>query len=244
MTTVAPVIGWLVVGLAAGRIARRAADRDRDRMAGRGGAVAGPLAWDGAGVEAACALALVVLAARFGWGLPAVPYVGLVATLAAVTITDLRHYRVPDRIVAAGVAVTVVSMAAVAAAGDRPARLAWAVVGAGLLSVPLLAIHVARPTGLGRGDVKLSVLLGAGIGWSHPQRPAVVLFQLVLWALVAACGLALATAAVLRVTTGAGPTGPAGAGRRAPRPAAHIPFAPALSLATVAVVVGAGPLLR
>ena len=247
MSIAGQVTGWLVVGLAAGRIARRAADLDRARVANRARRAAGPLAWDGTGIEAACALVLVALAARFGWGWPAVPYIGLVATLAAVTITDLRHYRVPDRIVATGMAATMLSMAAIGAMADRPERLAWTAAGAGLLSAPLLAIHLALPHGMGRGDVKLSVLLGAGIGWIDPHPLAVDLVRLVLWALVVACALALVTAAVLRMASApadAPEPQRAAPPRTEPRPAAQIPFAPALSVATVAVVIGAGPLFR
>lgn len=226
MTVVGALIGWLVVGLVAGRAARRAADRDRDRTERRPDAARGPVAWDGAGIEAACALVLAALAAQLGWGWAAVPFVSLVATLAAVTITDLRHYRVPDRILGAGLAATTLAMAAIGALTDRPNQLRWAAMGAVVFSAPLLAIHLAVPRGLGRGDVKLSVLLGAGIGWIGPPGLGTVL--LVLWALIVACGLGLVAATVPR------------AARAAWAPADSIPFAPALSIATVAVVLGAG----
>ncbi|MEZ5411987.1 MAG: A24 family peptidase [Acidimicrobiales bacterium] len=249
MTTAGQVAGWLVIGLVAGRVARRAADGDRARTANRPSPAAGPLAWDGAGIEAACALILVAVAARSGWGWPAVPYIGLVATLAAVTITDVRHYRVPDRVLAAGAAATIPPMAAIGLLADRPERLAWTAAGAVLLTAPLLAIHLALPHGMGRGDVKLSILLGAGIGWADPHPLAVDLVRLVLWALVAACALALVTAAALRVAgagAAAGTAGPQPPGRRrtGPPSADRVPFAPALSLATVGVVIAAGPLVR
>lgn len=225
MTDAGALIGWLVVGLAAGRAARRAADRDRDRMRRRGDAVPGPVAWDGAGIEAVCALVLVALAAQLGWGWPVVPFVGLVATLAAVTITDLRHYRVPDRIVATGLAATTLAMGVIAATAGRPDQLRWAAVGALVFPAPLLAIHLAVPRGLGRGDVKLSVLLGAGIGWVGPPGLGTVL--LVVWALIAACGIGLVAATVPR------------AARAARVPTGAIPFAPALSIATIGVVLAA-----
>jgi len=233
MSAAAPVIAWLVIGAATGGLARRAADHDGARVAaGTATAAPGPVAWNGRGIEAATALTLAALAARFGWGWPAVPYIGLMATLAAVTITDLRHFRVPDRIVAAGLAATMPTMAAIGVLGDRPERLAGAAVGAGLFAGLLLAVHLALPHGLGRGDVKLAVLLGAAIGWSGP--PGLGLLLAVLWALIAACGLGLGAALALR----------AAAARRPRAAAPQIPFAPALSLATVAVVIAAGPLLR
>lgn len=239
MTVAGALIGWVVVGLAAGRAARRAADRDRDRIRPRADAAPGPVAWDGAGIEVVCALVLVALAAQLGWGWPAVPFVSLVATLAAVTITDLRHYRVPDRILAAGLAATTLAMGAIAATTGRPDQLRWAAVGAVVFPAPLLVIHLAAPRGLGRGDVKLSVLLGAGIGWIGPPGAGTVL--LVVWALIVACGLGLVAATVPRVIVTARP--PA-ASRPGGAPAGSIPFAPALSIATVGVVLAAGHILR
>lgn len=233
MTAVGPAVGWLVVGLATGWAARRLADRDRDRMAARAPAAAGPLAWDGAGIEAVTAPVLVALAARLGWGWPAAPYAVLVATLAAVTVTDLRHYRVPDRIVAAGVAATGVAMGLATVATGRPERLGGAALGAVAFAAPLLAVHLVLPRGMGWGDVKLSVLLGAGIGWIGPAGVGVVLA--VVWALIVACALGLGVALALRRRLAAGSSwGVAGS----------IPFAPALSAATVAVVLVAGPRLR
>ncbi len=231
-----PAIGWLVIGLAAGALARRAAERDRARVAdgSKTALAAGPVAWNGRGVEAATALLLGALAAGSSWGWPAVPYVGVVTTVAAVTITDLRHFRVPDRIVAGGLLATTLAMGIVGAATGRLDRLAAAAVGAGLFAGLLLAVRLAVPQGLGRGDVKLGVLLGAAIGWS--ARPGIDVLLAVLWALIAACGLGLTAAAALRATA-----------RRRPRRATttpQIPFAPALSLATVAVVLAAGPLQR
>ena len=45
-----------------------------------------------------------------------------------------------------------------------PVVLPGAVGGAFLFGVPVLVAHLARPDGLGFGDVKYTVLLGAGIG--------------------------------------------------------------------------------
>ncbi len=238
MTVAGPVIGWLAVGLAAGRAARWAADRDRDQTRRRAGAVRGPVAWDGAGVEAVCAVVLAAVAAQLDWGWSAAPYVSLVATLAAVTITDLRHYRVPDRILAAGLTATTLAMGAIGATTGRPDQLRWAAVGAVVFPAPLLMIHLAAPRGLGRGDVKLSVLLGAGIGWIGPPGVGTVL--LVVWTLIVACGLGLVGAMVQRAATTARPAAsspPGGA------PAGSIPFAPALSIATIGVVIAAGLIL-
>lgn len=43
-------------------------------------------------------------------------------------------------------------------------RSSGALVGAALLGLPMFIVHLARPDGLGFGDVKFGVLLGAGIG--------------------------------------------------------------------------------
>ena len=81
------------------------------------------------------------------------------ALLAVVTFTDLRSRLVPDAalVVAAAVAVVVFALAAPTL---LPGRVA-AASGAGAF---LLALALARPEGLGLGDVKLGAVLGLYLG--------------------------------------------------------------------------------
>jgi len=112
-----------------------------------------------AGVGAAALLAWIGVLARFGATDRAI--VGLVffAFLAVLTVTDLEQRRVPNRIVIPGALIVLVLQ--VALAPDR--ALEW-VLAAVLTFLALLLVSAISPEGLGMGDVKLGLLLGAGLG--------------------------------------------------------------------------------
>jgi leader peptidase (prepilin peptidase)/N-methyltransferase len=79
--------------------------------------------------------------------------------LAVVTVADLRTRRIPDAALAPAAAVAVAALA-IAAPAAVPGRIA-AMCAAG---AALLAIALARPGGLGLGDVKLGAVLGLYLG--------------------------------------------------------------------------------
>ena len=57
-----------------------------------------------------CALtagAFAAMAGRFGFHLPLLPYLGLGGALVALTLVDVEHHRLPDRIVFPALAVAV-----------------------------------------------------------------------------------------------------------------------------------------
>lgn len=89
----------------------------------------------------------------------AVLLAALLVLLGAVTVTDLRARRIPDRALAAAAAVAIAVLLA-ADPGALPGRIGWAV-GAGSF---LLAAALARPEGMGLGDVKLAAVLGLYLG--------------------------------------------------------------------------------
>lgn len=70
---------------------------------------------------------------------------------------DIRQRRLPNRLTLPGFAVI---MLIAAASGQGPA----AALGAGLLAVVYLLVHVAAPAAMGAGDVKLALGLGALTG--------------------------------------------------------------------------------
>lgn len=99
--------------------------------------------------------------------------------LVAVSATDLEHRLIPNRIVVPAAAAVLVAQTAV-----RPSP-EWAIGAAGA-AAGMLAVALAYPAGLGMGDVKLALLLGAMLGRTVPLAilvglvaalvPAVVLF--------------------------------------------------------------------
>lgn len=95
----------------------------------------------------------------FGFTLEALASVLLCWTLVVVTRTDLEHRLIPDKIVLPATVVVLVLRTV-----DDPS-IEWIVssLGAGLLLFLIVLVH---PSGLGLGDVKLSALLGAGLGVS------------------------------------------------------------------------------
>ena len=116
-------------------------------------------------VEASCGVLFAAVAARFGasWELPA--YLVLTAALLAISIIDLEHFIVPDRITAP---LTVASLAllgvATIAEGDGW-RFGRTLLGGVTFFAFLLVLNLAYPKGMGMGDVKLSFSLGLFLGW-------------------------------------------------------------------------------
>jgi leader peptidase (prepilin peptidase) / N-methyltransferase len=124
-------------------------------------------------VELATALLVAGSVWKFGVSGEAAAASLFCAALVAVSVTDLEHGIVPNRIVlpAAG--------AVLAAQTLLEPSVEWAVAAFGAAAL-LFAVTVAYPAGMGMGDVKVALLLGAMLGWYVP----VALLVAVLAALV------------------------------------------------------------
>jgi leader peptidase (prepilin peptidase)/N-methyltransferase len=136
-----PVISWLLL--------RGRCRRCRDRISPRYPAVE-------LGLGAAFLATVLVL-----WDDPAQLALGLVfvATLAAITLTDLELRIIPNRILLAS-AIAGIAIAAAADPSSLPERGGAAVAAGGLL----LLAALAYPRGMGMGDVKLAALMGLYLG--------------------------------------------------------------------------------
>ncbi len=108
-------------------------------------------------VELLSALLVAGCVWRFGPHAEALVAAFFCLALVAVSATDLEHQIIPNRIVLPAAAVVLASQTAL-----RPS-LQWAV-GAVAASGLLLAVALVAPRGLGMGDVKLALLLGAMLG--------------------------------------------------------------------------------
>jgi leader peptidase (prepilin peptidase)/N-methyltransferase len=148
------------------------------------------------------ALGAAAITAGLGWSSAILAPWALLA--AAAALVDSRTERLPDRLVFPGIATAVVG-------GLVVGRLPGVIVGGLLFGVPLLAVHLARPDGMGFGDVKFASMLGAGIG--------LVAVPLVLPTYLLAAMVHVVVCLAAR------------AGRR------PVPFGPSLVLGSIAVLV-------
>ncbi len=88
------------------------------------------------------------------------PFLGL---LVGISVIDLRHYRIPNRLVYPGVVVS----GAFVVVGDlagAPLSAPGAVVGLLAYGLGLLVVALIAPKGMGMGDVKLAGLIGLVLG--------------------------------------------------------------------------------
>lgn len=157
-------------------------------------------------VSASAVVALCVFASAAMVALPASVSMTLVAWAGVVLVAasiDARTGRLPDAVVVPGLAAALIGAAV-------SGRLTEAIAGAALYGVPVLVVHLARPDGMGFGDVKFSALLGAGI--------ALVAVPLVLPAYLVAAVAHVLVCSVVRAR-----------GRL-------VPFGPSLALGSILIV--------
>jgi leader peptidase (prepilin peptidase)/N-methyltransferase len=151
---VAAGITGLLLGLAAGPVADRVATNAPARLPLLGGA---PVSRRLGLVTAATAVLGGACGVDFGFTLEAAVGAFVCFVLVVITRTDFEHRLIPNRVVlpAAGLALAGRTL------DDPSVEWVAAALGAGLV---LFLIVLAYPRGMGMGDVKLSVLLGAGLG--------------------------------------------------------------------------------
>ena len=116
-------------------------------------------------VEAGCGVLFVAVAARFGasWELPA--YLVLTAALLAISIIDLEHFIVPDRITVP-LTVSALGLLGLAAVAEGNGwRFGRTLLGGVAYFAFLLLLNIFYPKGMGMGDVKLAFPLGLYLGW-------------------------------------------------------------------------------
>ena len=174
-------------------------------------------------VEAGCGVLFAAVAARFGasWALPA--YLVLIAALLAISIIDLEHFIVPDRITAP-LTVSALALLGLAAAADGTGwRYGRTLLGGLAFFAFLLVLNLLYPRGMGMGDVKLSFSLGLYLGWLGWGQ--VFLGGFLAFLLGALVGVGL-------IATGV-------KGRKD-----FVPFGPFLAGGTLIVVLWGAPILR
>jgi leader peptidase (prepilin peptidase)/N-methyltransferase len=125
------------------------------------------------GVEVATALLIGASVWKFGLTPDAAVAAFFCAVLVAVTATDLTHRIIPNRIVVPAAALVLVAQTAI-----HPSPV-WALAALGAAGF-LFAAALAYPAGMGMGDVKLALLMGAALG----KTVSVAMMSGMLFALV------------------------------------------------------------
>jgi leader peptidase (prepilin peptidase) / N-methyltransferase len=113
------------------------------------------------GVELATALLVAACVLDFGLSGRMVVAAYFCAVLVAVTATDLTHRIIPNRIVVPAAAVILVAQTALE---PSPQWTLGALAASGFLFLAVLAY----PAGMGMGDVKLALVMGAALGKTVP----------------------------------------------------------------------------
>lgn len=126
-----------------------------------------------AAIMAAGVLALLALA-RFGLGGEGLIAAFFAAVLGLVSVIDLERRVIPNRVVLPAAAVMLVLQTAL-----FPAQALECLLGALGAAGALMALALVRPGGIGMGDVKLGLLLGATLG--RDVIPALALGFVASW---------------------------------------------------------------
>ncbi len=199
-----PVVSWVAL-------------RGRCRHCGTRISVRYPL------VELLTAGLWVAMAARFGaaWDLP--PYLVLVSGLVALSMIDLDHFLLPNRVLyPTGIAMAALFVLA-AALDDGWHGLGRALICGAVAFLVFFVIHVISPRGMGFGDVRLSLVLGIALGWLSWRHVYLGLFLGFL--LGAVVGVALIATGVRTRKD-------------------HVPFGPFLAAGAVLAILAGEGLLR
>ena len=166
-------------------------------------------------LELGTAALFVAIVLRFEESVETVAFCVLVAGLLALSWIDLRIKRLPREISYTTLAIGAPLLVVAALVNDEPRRIWTMVLGAVLATLFMWAVHVLSRGGMGDGDVRLSPLLGAYLGWLGLAYVPVGLFL---------AFLAGSIVGVIGMIVGR-------AGRRT-----ALPFGPFLALGTVVAV--------
>lgn len=116
-----------------------------------------PIPWRYPIVELGTALLVTLAFVVFGASWYALLAAGFLVVLVAISVIDLEHRLIPNRIVLPAAAVTLVAHTLIDPSPE------WAIAAAAAFAF-LLLIALIKPGAMGMGDVKLCLLLGAMLG--------------------------------------------------------------------------------
>lgn len=168
-----------------------------------------------------CALFLL-MAVHFGVHWETVAFCVLCAGLLALTWIDLRTKRLPREITYTTFALGVPFLVIAALVREEPRKIWTMLGGAGIALAFMWALYIVSRGGLGDGDVRLSPLLGAYLGWlGLPFVPVGLFLGFLFGSVVGVTAMAVGRA-----------------GRRT-----ALPFGPFLAAGTVAAIFVGRPVI-
>src|SRR4051812_5693536 len=178
-------------------------------------------------VEVGTPLLFALAGLRWGPSWVVVPYLLLFAVLMVVSVIDIEHYRIPDRIVFPALAVSIPLIVVVSIVEGVPEAMKGALVGAAVYFLMLFVAHLVYPKGMGFGDVKLALVMGLYLGWIYTDVFKGI--SLVLFALMIGCLLGVIGGGIVALVR---------------RRNAEFPFGPALAASTIVAILFSDQILR
>ena len=116
--------------------------------------------------NAVCSFGLFAWKFGLDWALPAFCVLG--AGLVGLSVIDLHTKRLPREIIYITAAIGVPLLCLAALVRHEPRRMWMMLLGAAIALAFMGPVYVASRGGMGDGDVRLSPLLGAYLGWLNP----------------------------------------------------------------------------
>ncbi|MEA2461625.1 MAG: leader peptidase (prepilin peptidase) / N-methyltransferase [Actinomycetota bacterium] len=129
-------------------------------------------------IELGTGLLFGLAAWKFGFTPEAFLYAALFWTLVVLSVIDLEHQLLPNRIIYPAFVVGWVGLIAAALADGEPHRLFTAAMGALIFGGFFFVVAFIVPAGMGMGDVKLGFVLGTFVGYLG--APGLVLLAMFL----------------------------------------------------------------
>ncbi len=171
-------------------------------------------------VDLATGIGFATLGLRFGTDWRLVPYLGLVAVLVVLLVIDIETHLLPNVVVWPSIWISLFLVLVLTGELESGHGIYAALAGGATFGGFIGVAHLVSERGMGRGDVKLSLLLGLFVGWLQPDT--LIAVRLVLYTiLIALLGGGLSGLAYNTI-------------RRRGR--AEIPFGPALASAAVVII--------
>lgn len=198
-----PVLSWVLL-------------RGRCRHCGNPISIRYPL------IELTTGMLFALSAAKFGWSIETFVFSAFFWVLVVLTVIDLDHKLLPNRIVYPAFVAGWAGLVAAAIADGTTDRLLHAAIGAAIFGGTFFVIAFVAPRGMGFGDVKLAFVLGTFLGYVRIGLVPLGMFLSFLTGALIGVAVMLAS----------------GGGRKM-----QIPFGPFLALGTTIALFAGEPLL-